>query len=128
MKLKEEEKVLKRTNIRIPFLRFESKFSRRSAIVTYVRNAKRNPSPSDLSDLIVVPSPTSSRYKLSFSSPSPLSSLSLFLTPITLFFGSSYALSRRRVSVGNFILVSHSWFQGRFRASQPVRGTTTPRR
>jgi len=43
-----------------------------------------------------------------------LSSLSFF----TLFFGSSYTLRRRRVLIGNFILVSHSWFQGRFRASQ----------
>lgn len=58
---------------RIPFFTIrKANFARGSAVVTYARNAKKDPSPSDLSDLIVVPSPTSStRYKLSFSPPPP---------------------------------------------------------
>lgn len=39
----------------------ESKFSWKSAVVTYARNVKKDSFLSELTDLIVVPSPTSSK-------------------------------------------------------------------
>lgn len=92
----------------------ESKFSRESTVITYAKNAKKDPSPSNRTDLIVVPSPTSSRYRLL--------SPSLFLSPFTIFFASSYALRCRRVSPCRK-------FHPRIaqlipRSCQPARGTT----
>lgn len=82
-----------------------------------------------LSDLIVVPSPTSStRYRLSLSPPPSLPPFPFTLSSFTLFFASSYALRRRRVSRGRKFHPRIAQLIPRSFPCQPARGTTTPRR
>lgn len=98
----------------------EGKFSRKSAVVTYARNVKKDSSPSELTDLIVVPSPTSPT-DIGF----PHLSSSLFSS--TLFFASSYALRRRHVSSGRKFHLRIAQLIPRSFPRQPAKETTTPR-